>query len=563
MWINKLKLHDYRAFQEECTMNLGKNITVIAGMNGVGKSTILAVLTNAGELKKYKTLNGNAFRGDFSDVIMYDENFDTTGEKATIFFSDLPKNTAKYNVIPKIDFRASKHKAQRKEVTYKKIKGTDTYVKDTKSTNYTRYRLTPVKDEKNRTSVGKVMWPSLYLGLSRLAPLGEYNSANTKNISDDISKEILKVHASILSENFEMDTAKMLNVDVGTKHTKATINSENYGYASNSNGQDNTGQIIESVLSFKILKEKLDSEYIGGILAIDELDASLHPAAQNKLFDWLLNESKQLDLQIVFTTHSLTLLEHISKLYKKEKGVIINYLHCFKPGLVKVQENPVRDFYRNNLQETYFKFSHESQYVSVFSEDEITRMFLEKILKVENMKETRAQMKFFNFNMSWTNLISLVNEDPETFESHLFILDPDLNLNNENSGLINYLKNHDIVNFKINNPKSNVFILPGNKPIEEMLWSYVNSIDGDHPLFDDPYLMNSGLTPQIIKNWNNGKENDNNFYKHWFSELKSTTNYIDYFMKYWILDNQSEVKKFCSILEKSCKRITNRLGNNN
>lgn len=556
MWINKLKLYDYRAFQKECSMNLGKNVTVIAGMNGVGKSTILAVLTNVSELRNYKTLNGNAFRGDFSDVIMYDEKFDTTGDKASVSFSDLPKNLAKYNVSKNIVFRASRHKTAKTEVRYKKIKDTDTYSKTKKSTNYIRYRLTP----KNRTA--KVIWPSLYLGLSRLAPLGEYNSASTKNIPDDISKEIIEVHTEILSEDFKPELATMLNVDVGTKHVKATINSENYGYASNSNGQDNTGQIIESVLSFKILKDKLGSEYIGGILAIDELDASLHPAAQNKLFDWLLQKSKELDLQIVFTTHSLTLLEHISKSYKKEKGVIVNYLRCFEPGYVKVQENPIKDFYRHNLQETYFKLSSEANRVLVYSEDEVSRVFLEKILLITGRKKVLANMKLLNLKMSWSHLISLVNEDSKTFETHLFILDPELNLNNKNSELANYLRNHDNIRFKVNDPRSNVFILPGNKPIEEMLWSYINNIAVDHPFFDDTYIMNTGLTPKIIKDLNKDIETDSNFYKHWFKKLNETTNYIEYFMKYWINDNMAEVSKFCNILEKSCNRILERLGDN-
>ncbi|KAA8788083.1 ATP-binding protein, partial [Lactobacillus crispatus] len=76
------------------------------------------------------------------------------------------------------------------------------------------------------------------------------------------------------------------------------------------------GQIIEAVLSFEMLKKQLGKSYIGGILAIDEIDATLHPAAQNRLIDWLLKKSKELKLQIVFTTHSLTLLEHLSHIQK-------------------------------------------------------------------------------------------------------------------------------------------------------------------------------------------------------------------------------------------------------
>lgn len=43
MWINKITVHDYRAFQKEFNMKLSKNVTVIAGLNGVGKSTLLAM----------------------------------------------------------------------------------------------------------------------------------------------------------------------------------------------------------------------------------------------------------------------------------------------------------------------------------------------------------------------------------------------------------------------------------------------------------------------------------------------------------------------------------------
>lgn len=557
MWINKLTLHDYRAFKKECTIELGKNITVIAGMNGIGKSTILAVLTNVGELTGQKTINGSIFRGDFADIIMYDEKFDTTGDKASVYFSDLPANLEKYKAAKKINFRASRHKASKKEVKYKKISDSNYYSKISKEINYVRYRLIPKRP--NSSNTAKVIWPSLYLGLSRLAPIGEYDSANTKNIPKSISDEILAVHSEILSEELELDTTTMLNVDVGTKHAKATINSQNYGYASNSNGQDNTGQIIESVLSFQILKDKLGDDYIGGILAIDELDASLHPAAQNRLFDWLLKKSLSLNLQIVFTTHSLTLLEHISDSRFKNEDVIVNYLRCFTPGSIKVTKNPIKQFYRYDLQETYSKILSESQHVSVYTEDEVSRMFLKKIISMMKMEKDFSNMKFFDFNISCNSLIALADEDYRTFETHLFILDPDLSLENDDSILKEYISKRSIVNFKVNKPISNVFTLPGNTSIEKMIWEYVNNLNGDHKLFDDIYLSNSGINPKTIKNMNNGQDTDKNFYKHWFTD---NSIYIDCFMKYWINDHEAEVKKFCNILKKSYDRIINSLGDN-
>lgn len=157
MWINKLTLHDYRAFQKECTIELGKNITVIAGMNGIGKSTILAVLTNVGELKGQKTINGSIFRGDFADIIMYDEKFDTTGDKASVYFSDLPANLEKYKAAEQINFRASRHKASKKEVKYKKISNSNSYSRISKEINYTRYRLIPKRTDNSSTAKVSLM----------------------------------------------------------------------------------------------------------------------------------------------------------------------------------------------------------------------------------------------------------------------------------------------------------------------------------------------------------------------------------------------------------------------
>ena len=44
---------------------------------------------------------------------------------------------------------------------------------------------------------------------------------------------------------------------------------------------------------------------------IDELDATMHPAAQIRLLNVLYEEAKLLNLQIVFTTHSLSLNKRI------------------------------------------------------------------------------------------------------------------------------------------------------------------------------------------------------------------------------------------------------------
>lgn len=541
MWIKKLILRDYRAFQKECAINLSRHITAIAGTNGVGKSTILAVLTNVGELKE-KTLSGSNFRGEFSKIIMYDSFSDTTGKKASIFFEDLPNSPEKYNVEERLDFRASVH--------------------SNKSKKRQRYRLIPVKT-KTHDNERKVRWPSTYLGLSRLSPLGESSSARTQKIPPEISDKILKVHSEILSENLENDTnASMVNIDIGTKHPKVNITSENYGFASNSNGQDNTGQIIEAVLSFEMLKKKLGPDYIGGILAIDELDASLHPAAQNKLADWLLKMSQVLDLQIVFTTHSLTLLEHLSKQRNKHHAdIMVNYLSSssYNPGVVKIKENPPKDYYRHNLQETYSLEPFETKRISCFTEDKVARWYFQKLVAL-SQKDMGSKLNhlsninYLDISTSWRSLLSIYNSDPERYSNDLFLLDPDLSI--EHGELEKYITSVTF-NFKVDTEGANIYIIPGTgDKIETQLKEYLCSLSPDHDIFDTSYFENNGITFEVLHQEVLANTKDD---KKWYRSQNKT--FMDYILKYWYRDNKELVHSKLLTINNACAKINASLNN--
>ena len=51
--LKEIKLNDFRIFKDQ-NLLLGKYLTVIAGGNATGKSTILGMLGNCCELKKTK-----------------------------------------------------------------------------------------------------------------------------------------------------------------------------------------------------------------------------------------------------------------------------------------------------------------------------------------------------------------------------------------------------------------------------------------------------------------------------------------------------------------------------
>ena len=74
-----------------------------------------------------------------------------------------------------------------------------------------------------------------------------------------------------------------------------------------------------AVLSFRRLKEQYGQDYKGGILLIDELDATLYGFSQEKLVEYLWQAAGIYKIQIVFTTHSPIILKCVNKCQRKER----------------------------------------------------------------------------------------------------------------------------------------------------------------------------------------------------------------------------------------------------
>lgn len=80
---------------------------------------------------------------------------------------------------------------------------------------------------------------------------------------------------------------------------------------SQSIGQDNIGNIISALVDIYLLSK--ESDYRGALLCIDEIDVSLHPDTQIRLFDLLKKLCNEIFLQVIVSTHSLTILKESLK----------------------------------------------------------------------------------------------------------------------------------------------------------------------------------------------------------------------------------------------------------
>lgn len=541
MWAKKIELHDFRAFENFFEMDLAKNITCISGHNGIGKSTILAVLNNCGELKKKVAtqLNGLAFRGEFSDIIIGDDAFDTKGEKAKIYFQDIPSsngNTDGSAYVNELEFRA----------TFQNEK------------NNKRYRLIPKIINQVRNSEAKLTWPTIYLGLSRLYPVGESEIATSKKLPAEIMGDLLSTHQYLLGMEYDSD-AKMESIGIKeiSGKNKTGVKTSKYSSTSNSAGQDNVGQIILAILSFQNLKATLKSDYHGGILLIDEIDATLHPAVQFRLYDYLLKKSKELDLQVIFTTHSITLLEHISKTYNKSGYEVKTCYLQKRTKSINVKYNPSVNLLRHDLSDTYSGYDRPTEKIKLLTEDDVARWFFKLLLKYKN-KEQEFDFEALDIDIGWQHIIKLLIADSKTFSGYIALLDPDIRKEENEKWLKK--KTRGTLFSEHDTSTSSIFRLPASdnfpENIEKILWDYVSNLSDDALFYRNEFIEDHNWQKRLVIANGPYSQKYNHITKEafkikaWFNDNKV---FLEIAVHYWIEDNEEIVNEFIDNLFRAYK----------
>lgn len=571
MHIDKISIDNFRVFKDK-EFSFSPHLNCISGYNGVGKSTLLAILSNIGELKKEigTHINGNQFRGEFSQLIHGERDHDPTGKQYTIYFNDLPDGDIIENdFINKLSFRSTFQTVKKTKEKKKKINATVSGVEQELTIlesyqeivgNAPRYRLLPIKSDERDTE-SKLTWPTYYLGLSRLYPIGESEEVTSKKaVSSEINNSIMKAHKKILSSNEEYISSASIEISDTKRKKGFGIKTKSYTEKMNSSGQDNLGQILETVYSFQLLKEEMKEKYIGGLLLIDEIDATLHPVAQNKLIDFLYRKSKELNLQIVFTTHSLSLLDHVAKKQNyigNNKDINVIYLTTKRNKLEQVI-NPDNVFLHNDLMNTYTG-AERSRKVSVFTEDETARWFLNKILQY-NISSQRLDLNLIEMNIGWTNIIKLIKNDYSYYRNHLVILDPDIRISENYNNLVASIRG---TQYSVDRKHSNILILPGKSAIEALIWNYLDSLNPDDEFFYDRQIEQSGVNKQNLIEYGPFSDEYQNVpkeklkIKKWFEQNKWI---CDIAFDYWIKENSNEesVAYFFNSLVESHRPIYHR-----
>lgn len=507
--IKSVVINDFRLFKE-IKFNLGKYITVIAGRNGTGKSTLLGMIGNSAELKKKDgtPIIQNQFRAEFRDLFKGSKEFDLSGSnKYTVYFCD--KDFSEIT-----DYRHFRISWQE---------------------DGTRFRVIPYKILVNgKRTHSKKTWPMLYIGLSRLFPIGESKTEGIKSKKINLSEEDLQWfiynYKKILSIDDEMNDVSSISISETDRKKGVGINTTTYDYLTNSAGQDNVGQILCAVLSFKKLQEEKCESYDGGMLLIDEVDATLHPAAQNNLIKFLIKQCKKLDLQVVCTTHSLSLLKYICKKTKHNDNTINNNIELLyftdANGKLQLYKNPEYNRIENDLQ--IISSAQNKRRIKIYTEDEENRWFLSKLIN-----EYLPYVKILKVNFGSTELIKFRKADFEYSKNVLFILDGDIS-----EKVIE--KEREILKI------DNLLKLPGAKRPEQVIYDYIIDLPGNHIFFKEGFDIGGYSKKYFLENGPDSdryKGNERERYKEWFQVHEPYFEYSNLY-GFWEEDNKEIVEDF-------------------
>jgi len=282
--LKKLVIEKFRALNN-VEVEFGDHITVVCGKNGTSKSSILGIAAQIFSFEKnyaknealsFRQIAGGSFKSQYREHFRISEKFDVPGSMTVNI--ELHDGYTDQAATAKLELM------KRDKSPPRAVVRNNSTATGNRSRNFTH--------------------PVIFLSLKRLYPI----AARNYEISDF---EYLKKH----KQEFIRLTNELLNRSsshaTGTDGTisSAVAHGENYDHESVSAGEDNAGQIILALMSFRKLKEEYPN-YEGGLLLIDEADAGLFPTAQVNLLKMLDRECKNLNLQVVMTSHSPVLIEY-------------------------------------------------------------------------------------------------------------------------------------------------------------------------------------------------------------------------------------------------------------
>ena len=332
-----------------------------------------------------------------------------------------------------------------------------------------------------------------------------------------------------------------------------------------SSGEDNLGQILLSVFSFKKLKETLKEHYKGGILLIDEIDATLYAAAQIKLIDFLLEYSKILNLQIFFTTHSMVILEHLEALNKNKNNK--SSIKIFSTTLDNKDNLEISEIEHSYILKNEFLVTTGEKTITnkiniYFEDSEAMYVFngLMSNYKTSDNKNINNRINKIKCTLSCMTYKSLYDHKIPEFQRHSIIcVDGDQKYNID--------KMKTFIELPLCNLSPEEFIFDLLDDSKSKYWqtttNYAHRHFMNNPHYQAVKLIKNGFFETECKNASGGSyqgKKEREVWKLWFNKEKSNWKGKNNPIKYFAKENTQTINKFTNSFEKVFNFAAKNLG---
>jgi predicted ATPase len=390
-------------------------LTLIAGHNGIGKSTILGLVANTfgfTERGGPKSYFGEPFYANIERIVYLALAEVAEAQKD---IASAPIVTASVNGI---------EVRKRCSMTHRTV--------------WKRARVVPrTIDKSEDDAVGqdaKIPLPTIYLGMKRLASAGEADEkevASTKLEMHDDDSALMVDFVSAVILGTELNTNVTHQTIKGSKKKTAQPGYKMHDAFAVSMGQDSLGSIATALASFNQLKRDMGDDYPGGLLVIDEMDVGFHPHAIERLVKALKKYANRLDLQIIATTHSPRLIQAVHPDGDGNVNApdsVIYLLDTKRPRLAPDQSLRAMLSDMAMIPDDEKPSRQPKPTLAVYFEDDEAAQFCASLIPTANKaalsKKYGVRINWVPLGIGGSHLVSLPSKDP-LFLDRVLIVDAD------------------------------------------------------------------------------------------------------------------------------------------
>ena len=534
--LETIEIKQYRKLKD-ITLNFGKGINVISGSNGTCKSSLLYIISNS-----FKKITKGSLKNEESISVISNINKLMNPKIESLTRGDEKYNDPAPNV--KGELYKCKYFDNDMELGFRRQNSG-------KNKEKKRFSIKPEYKKGNNEKLPAI--PVIYLGLFRLFSYGEFlNDKEIKKITKTLPEKYLSIVAKIYKNFTNMEILfdeenNYHGINMGGIKKRGNFSTTYDGIDSNtiSSGEDNLYIILIALVS---LRYYFEIENKSSILLIDELDATLHPSYQIKLYRLMKEYSSNYEIQIFFTSHSLSLIEYVleDEEYKNDSKVFYFLENPNVRLMEDVSINKIEMWLKNQSR------IENNKKIPVYTEDNEAREFLKLLFKyLKKHYIVTDVFKYFHLveiNFSSEILKKLfkykkVNISPINTGS-ICILDGDQQEQKALSYHMTFLPSDEL------------------KSPENLIFDYSIKLynEGNEDFWNQDEVVNSGFTTdyfnkniksEIEKNRNKIEElknkdesthgNEREFNKKLFS---SKLEFFRLVIEHWIENNEKEVHKF-------------------